>query len=291
MSGCGQLSRQRSAHTAELGEGGEGGAGDVGVLAALELVEELDGAGVGEAGEDADGVEGGARFVVVVGGGAREDGEAGAGHAHAGRDGGGVDGDAVESRRYAATPEEGAEDLVTRLMADVVHALAQRPDLTVCIVQDGASELWGLLWTALREHGIKKWREVIDRYHLNEHLSAALALVERDPSKRQRVSAQWQHELDTKQTAIDAIESALCRQSGRVARSKRSEFEGHLSYFCCNAPRLRYARMKREGLPIGSGVTEGTCNLTLRALQLSERMPRFWRHFKTRFHASVRVAL
>ena len=64
---------------------------------------------------------------------------------------------------------------------------------------------------------------------------------------------------------------------------------------------MRYARLRAVGLPVGSGVTEGACNsviklrttggaqrwrpeglaavLTLRALHMSDRLPRFWANF------------
>lgn len=218
---------------------------------------------------------------------------------------------ALVSRRYAATAEEGPDELVARMMGDVTRALAQDPNLTVTIVQDGAPELWGVLREAMRANGIKKWREVIDRYHLNERLACALAMVEPDPLSRRRIYAEWHKQLDTKQLAIHTIKSWLEKRCNKVAKGNRKEFRAHTTYLFLNERRLRYARMKREGLPIGSGVTEGTCKslyaarvkrsgqrwyqdgltgvLTLRALHLSERLPRFWRHFTPRFRRCVQA--
>lgn len=108
------------------------------------------------------------------------------------------DGNALVTRRYGATPEEGPDELVSRLMADLEGARRQNPRLPIVIVQDGASELWGLMWTALRAQGLSRgdWINVIDRYHLNEHLAAALAMVEKDPDRRAVIYADWQHKLD-----------------------------------------------------------------------------------------------
>ena len=72
---------------------------------------------------------------------------------------------------------------------------------------------------------------------------------------------------------------------------------------------MRYARLRALGLPVGSGVTEGACKsvikmrttggrqrwrpeglaavLTLRALHMSDRLPRFWANFARRYRKEV----
>jgi len=219
------------------------------------------------------------------------------------------EGEAVVSRRYAATAEEGPDELVDRLLADATRARQQDSDLTVVIAQDGAPELWNVLRRALREHGIQQWREVIDRYHVNERLADALSMIESDASERKRIYDQWQRQLDTRQLAIEKISDWLWRNADRAAKSNRKKVRDHASYL--DDKRIRYATLKREGLPIGSGVTEGACKslyaarvkrsgqrwhqdgltgvLTLRALRQSDRLPRFWRHFKMRYRSTVHV--
>ncbi len=221
-------------------------------------------------------------------------------------------GDSLVARQYAATPEEGGEELAQRMMADVSRALSQEPGLVVTVVQDGAPELWTLVGHALRAIGVHKWRQVIDRYHLNERLADALSMVERNPGIRAQIYARWQKELDAKQLAIDAIADWLMAHAKSVSKCNRKAFEQHCTYVHINSRFLRYARSKRERLPIGSGVTEGACKslyaarvkrsgqrwcqdgltgvLTLRAMHQSERLPRFWRHYKARFCATVHAA-
>ena len=72
----------------------------------------------------------------------------------------------------------------------------------------------------------------------------------------------------------------------------------HLTYLENNGHLMRYARLRKVGLPVGSDVTEGACKsaiemrtngsgqrwrpegleavLTLRAVHRSDRLPRFW---------------
>lgn len=214
------------------------------------------------------------------------------------------------SRRYAATPEEGPDELVARVMADLVAARRQRPDLVLMVVQDGAAELWGLIWEAMKSHGIRDYRSVIDRYHYNEHLAAALQIVVRDPIERARLYAQWQRDLDRHDNAAERLGAALDRYD--VPKSSFVEFHRHRDYLAGYGRRTQYARHLRDGLPIGSGVTEGACKslitarakrsgqrwyqdglsacLALRSIHLSGRLEPFWRHFQRRYTASVTAA-
>jgi hypothetical protein len=208
-----------------------------------------------------------------------------------------AEGTALVARKYAATPEEGPDELVERLMADVERARAQNSGLPIVIVQDGAPELWGLIWMALRARGIKKWSDVIDRFHANEHLANALALVIKDEAIRSQMYARWQTELDTTDRAMRTIRRWLEARRGQVANSNLRLFDTHLSYFF-EERFFNYARYRRAGFPIASGVTEGACKsliaarfkrsgqrwyqdgltavLTLRALHQSDRLNAFW---------------
>lgn len=223
------------------------------------------------------------------------------------------DGKAIVTRRYGATPEEGPDELVSRVMADLERARRQNPQLPIVIVQDGASELWGLMWRALRAQGLSKgdWIDVIDRYHLNEHLAAALALVEKDPDRRAEIYANWQHQLDHRDRAIIEIRAWLAERRAQVAKSQRRVFESHIDYILIDRF-FRYARLRRAGLPIASGVTEGACKslittrfkrsgqrwyqdgltsvLTLRALHQSDRLDFFWLRMITRYEAKIELA-
>ena len=78
-----------------------------------------------------------------------------------------------------------------------------------------------------------------------------------------------------------------------------------------NKDRMRYVTLREAGLPLGSGVTEGACKslpsrakrsgqrwhnpgvssvMELRAIDQSERLPRFWRLLHRRYRARVESA-
>jgi hypothetical protein len=220
-------------------------------------------------------------------------------------------GDALVVRRYAASAEEGAEDLTARMMADVRKAREQRA-LPVVVVQDGALELWGRMWEALRGAGVRRWHEATDRFHLNEKIAHTLEESEKDESKRRERYATWMHMLDHDADAIEKIYGWIERQRTKARGGAAKAYDQLTSYISGNEGRMRYAKLRRAGFPTGSGVTEGACKslitmrakrsgqrwyhdgltavLTLRALHQSDRLDRFWERFARRYSANVAAA-
>lgn len=226
-----------------------------------------------------------------------------------------AEGQELGSRRYAAAAHESPSDrIVGPLMADVRHALRDVPTLAVGIIQDGAPELWQLMRTALNaEPSVGRYDEAIDRYHLNERLGDILRALEPDASTRADQLSRWNARLDHDDHAIyrirEWVRTACADARLRNDRRFLDHVEPHLTYLENNAYLMRYAQLRTRGLPIGSGVTEGACKsvvqqrtngsgqrwrpegleavLTLRAVQMSERLPRFWAHFARAYRKEV----
>ena len=98
---------------------------------------------------------------------------------------------------------------------------------------------------------------------------------------------------------------------GQVANSNLRLFDTHLSYFF-EERFFNYARYRRAGFPIASGVTEGACKsliaarfkrsgqrwyqdgltavLTLRALHQSDRLNAYWMRMVPLFKREVTAA-
>lgn len=225
-------------------------------------------------------------------------------------------GEALVSRRYAAPACDDAATLVAKMTADVRAAVRRNPTLTVGVVQDGAPEMWALTRDGLlklREQGvITSWEEGIDRYHLLERLGAALELIEPSAAERSRQLTEWNERLDAQDSAIDGIERQLDRQYSELPSGKQDQLWEHLVYLANNKDRMRYVSLSASSLPIGSGVTESAAKtvvgrraknsgqrwserglrgaLTLRALQQSDRLSRFWSHLSRRYVDDVREA-
>lgn len=229
-----------------------------------------------------------------------------------------AEGERLASRYYGAGAHESpAEQVVRRMMADVRHALREVPTVALGIVQDGAPEMWNLLTGALDGDPMTakvRRHEAIDRYHLNERLADILRECEPDAAKRAERLSGWNTSLDLSDSAIYRIREWVRETNAdAMLNDKRGlvdHLAPHLTYLENNAHRMRYARLREVGLPIGSGATEGACKsvvqkrlnsggqrwrhsgleavLTLRALHLSDRLPRFWANFAAAYRQEVR---
>ena len=237
------------------------------------------------------------------------------------------DGVALRTWRFAATPEEGADDLTERVMLELKH-LRSAKSLPLTVVQDGAPELWNLLRDGFRRHGIRPTYEVIDRYHFEEHLGRALDILIPDRDERHRVLCKFREALNRDDDAIDDIATMIEREdygctaisrswdvpknvryARRLSRDDLRELNSHCTYIVGNRERFRYATLLKRSLPIGSGVTEGACKsvigarfkrsgahwyqdglsacLTLRTLYLSERFESFWPHMQRHYSTTL----
>ena len=223
-----------------------------------------------------------------------------------------ADGDKLVTRKYTATHEEGCAGILKRMMADIRGWKGKSRDLVVGIVQDGAPELWNALRGALRaEPSVGTWLEAIDRFHLSERLGQVLKLTEPTPEAAKSQLERWEAELDEDDGTIDRIKAHLDNRLWwwRPNTEVPEELTGALTYIKNNNDRMRYVELRKCGLPVGSGITEGACKslpgtrvkrsgqrwhtegvsavLTLRAIHQSERLPRFWKHVNRRYTAKI----
>src|SRR5919197_6011029 len=201
-------------------------------------------------------------------------------------------GERLCTRRMARMPEPKKATLKSQLTAEVMGALLQRPDLRVSKVADGAPDNWSYLGETL-----PLGEEVLDFYHAAEQLGAALgaAYGEGTPTYQERIETLSEVLRDTPE-GVDTVMGALCRLRTRYPR--RQAIHKALAYFRAHRHRMRYASLRAQNLPIGSGVVEAACKtlvsqrlkragmrwrtaggqaiLTFRALCQSERFERAW---------------
>lgn len=225
-------------------------------------------------------------------------------------------GEKLVTRKYTALPNEEPDDVVDRMMADVCNWGTQDSTLRVGVVQDGAPEMWNATGRGMKAWGVTTWNEAIDRYHLDERLGKALQLVEPNAHERKIHMSAWNEDLDNSDQAIDRIQAWLGNQldSGALKGNDKNidEFLEHLAYIENNQERMRYRTLIDQGLPVGSGITEGACKsvighracgsaqrwrplgigaaLMLRATHGSERLPALWKELSKSYTAEIRPA-
>lgn len=219
-------------------------------------------------------------------------------------------GDALVTRKYAVPACDDPKRVVERMVADVRRGLQQNPAMPVGVVQDGAPEMWNLTREGLdAEPTVTDYFEAIDRCHLVERLGKALELVESDAAERKRILDGWCHDFEYRDSAIDSVEHQLKKHLGWLTGEAAEKLAEHLVYIANNKDRMRYVTMRCEGLPVGSGTTEGSCKsvigkrckgsgqrwsqpglraaLGLRSWYCSDRFALAWRHLSSRYTAEV----
>ena len=223
----------------------------------------------------------------------------------------GEDGESVQTYRYGCSADVDPENILKMMTDDLIQIQSQRkashlPPLPMGIVQDGAPEMWNLVESAVaKAMPGERFEKGIDRFHLTERLAASLKAL-RDPCSRDRelILNDWRMKLENSDDAIDEIERVLIREmKGDMKRKQMSAanaeiLRANLTYIKNNKQHMRYATLRKKGLPTGSGATEGACKslimirtkgcgqrwhsfgvnavLSLRGLYLSGRLCPFW---------------
>jgi hypothetical protein len=205
-----------------------------------------------------------------------------------------AEGDALHTIRYGRMPKGDVRGLCRGLVRDVTAMRAQRPDLKVAYLTDGATEFETLYAQHLATPLGSDVVSLIDFWHAAEYLGAAARVFEIKRKAGPGQFRRWRHALKHDDGAGAQIVEQL-EQSGldKVTLDGVRPVEAAIRYFRARLPRMAYAAARREGLPIGSGNVEATCKslvtvrmkrpgarwkhatgdevLQLRALQLSDR--------------------
>ena len=179
-------------------------------------------------------------------------------------------GERLRTIRVARMPESGKENLKRMLLEELTAVLRERPELRLVKIADGARDNWTFLGKDL-----PRGREVVDFYHAAEHLHAALAAAYGETSVKCKVQFEkLRHVLRYDPKGAAKVVRALVYLRDCHPRSKKITKE--LKYFRRNRHRMRYARLARMKLPIGSGVTEAACKTLV--TQRMKRSGMRWRH-------------
>lgn len=167
-----------------------------------------------------------------------------------------AEGKALHTIRYGTMPAGDVDRLCTALADDALALRADRPDLALVLLCDGAPEMWNLLEDEFDDDDVRT--RLLDFYHLIEKLApAAQVLFQEDATDR---LARWKVALLNRSGAHADILREL-EESGLEQRRVGKDRPVHdaITYLTNNAGRMNYAAARRQGLPIASGNVEATC--------------------------------
>ncbi|MBN2529747.1 MAG: hypothetical protein JXR76_25375 [Deltaproteobacteria bacterium] len=223
----------------------------------------------------------------------------------------GADGESLQTYRYGCSADADPSEIIVQMTADLAHIQQQgtsmrQHELPMGIVQDGAPEMWNLMEPAMKTaFPGRHFEKAIDRFHLAERLAECLKALKDPYLNRDEQMREWSDALGKNDSAIEDIEKFIIKEQKRLKRqgglnaTNEEILRIHLTYINNNKHLMRYATLKQNGLPIGSGATEGACKslimirakgcgrrwhsrgvnsvLTLRAFYQRERLSTFWK--------------
>lgn len=222
------------------------------------------------------------------------------------------DGDAelLRTVRIGRMPEPKKATLKTMLSSELGRAFAERPDLTLVAVADGAKDNWSYLQGEVLDALGATHRKVavLDFFHATEHISAALGAAYGDGTvqARNKFDAYKRILLEDPQ-GVEKVIGALARLKKRFPKRKKNA--SVLQYLRTHRHMMRYSALREAGVPIGSGVVEAACKtlvaqrmkhsgmrwgqeggqaiLNLRSWAQSDRFDRAWALIAAKYRAEV----
>jgi hypothetical protein len=207
-------------------------------------------------------------------------------------------------------PETKKKTLKRMLSSELGQVFAQRPELTLVAIADGANDNWSYLQTEVLDLLSDDHPKVaiLDFYHATEHISAALGATYGDGSVKARLKFnEYKGLLLEDPKGIDKVIRSLAYLSKKFTSVGR--LTTVLKYLRAHRHMMRYAAYRSEALPIGSGVIEAACKtlvtqrmknsgmrwgheggqavLTLRSWAQSERFDRAWALIASEYQMEV----
>ena len=165
------------------------------------------------------------------------------------------EGERLKTLRFGRMPEAKKKTLKNELSQIITKILAQKSDLTLVKLADGARDNWRYLGNVLRPgEGI----EILDFYHASEHLNKAIeAAYGKDTAAGKSHYKKYRSLLKHDEIGVSKVIRTLNYLHKKHPKRKQIKIE--LNYFKNNRHRMNYAQATAEKLPIGSGVTEASC--------------------------------
>jgi len=205
----------------------------------------------------------------------------------------------LQSRYLARMPEDKATTLKKQLEREAETTLSRLPpNVTGIFLSDAAQ---GIRKEIDTNPLFADFEKIIDYFHTTEHLSnAAEAIWGKDhPDGKTRYESKRGQLLEDENGAEQVYRSLLYYQhSYKYPKARRDALRREVTFFKNNKDRMEYARYRRNGWPIGSGVIEAACKsivkcrccrsgmrwtraggqviLTLRSILKSGRWDDFW---------------
>jgi hypothetical protein len=205
----------------------------------------------------------------------------------------------LKTVRMGRMPETKKSTLKDMLRSELGQAFAERPDLKLVAVADGANDNWSYLQDEVLDFLDDDHPKVaiLDFFHATEHISAALGAMYGEGSVKARTKFnEYRGLLLEDPKGVEKVIRSLAYLKKQFPKVEK--LTQVLAYIRRHRHMMRYAAYRDEALPIGSGVIEAACKtlvtqrmknsgmrwgqeggqavLTLRSWTQSDRFDRAW---------------
>jgi hypothetical protein len=190
------------------------------------------------------------------------------------------DGELLKTIYLGQMPSYRKLDLLARMEKELGAVHQQRPDLRVVLASDGAPTHWEELRNlATRVLGDKPCTELLDFFHCASRLGTAAKAIWGTTEEASVTGEYWKTVLRERTRGAALVLKSLEYQRSVVDVPTAKELTKVISYLSRhkNAGRLAYAAAKRDGLPIGTGVTEAAAK-TLVSVRMKRSGARYSEH-------------
>lgn len=160
----------------------------------------------------------------------------------------------------AASPEYGKGKFFEKMSREIEIVKNLYPKSKYVAVADGAKDNW----TFLEPYVDYK---ILDFYHATEYLSyGSYAAHPRGKELRKEWQKKMCHKLKHDEDAATEILTEMKKLTKKVNLKKSilDNLQKAITYFANNLMRMDYWKHTRDGLPIGSGVTEAACKVIVK---------------------------
>lgn len=170
-------------------------------------------------------------------------------------------GNRLHTDYIAAAPEYGKSKFFKRMTREIERAKKAYPQANYVGIADGAKNNW----IFLEEHTTK---QITDFYHASEYLTKASQAVFMTNQEKKRIAWLEEHCHNLKHDKNSVIEQLdelkNIKKNKKLSAANKEKLEETITYFTNQGPRMHYAEYREQNLPIGSGVTEAACKITIK---------------------------
>lgn len=171
-----------------------------------------------------------------------------------------LDAERVHTTYISRAPEYGKGVFLKELEAEIQIAKDRFPDAQFIGIADGAKENW----TFLKEH---TERQILDFYHASEYLTkVADVCFEKNKILRENWLESSCHDLKHNFGGAAKLrnEMEMWKKTKKLSKKAKDAIDAAGTYFGNNRKRMNYAKHVKEGIPIGSGITEAACKVIIK---------------------------